>query len=138
FSGPCYAEIDSNRTRQVFANLIDNALKYTPDGGEIAIQAASLPDSIRIGIRDSGLGIPAREQPRIWDRLYRGDKSRAQRGLGLGLSLVKAVVEAHEGQVAVRSEEGKGAEFIVTLPVKYRNGKRAGDLAALPATAHVG
>jgi signal transduction histidine kinase len=133
FSGPCYAEIDSNRTRQVFANLIDNALKYTPEGGEISVQTASLADSIRISIQDNGLGIPATDQSRIWDRLYRGDKSRAQRGLGLGLSLVKAVVEAHEGRVAVHSEEGKGAEFIVTLPVEYRNGKRAGSVPAVPA-----
>ena len=133
FSGPCFAEIDSNRTRQVFANLIDNTLKYTPEGGEISVQTASLADSIHISIRDNGLGIPATDQNRIWDRLYRGDKSRAQRGLGLGLSLVKAVVEAHEGRVAVHSEEGKGAEFIVTLPVEYRNGKRAGSVAAVPA-----
>ena len=133
FSGPCYAEIDPNRTRQVFANLIDNALKYTPEGGEISVQTASLADSIRVSIRDNGWGIPAADQSRIWDRLYRGDKSRAQRGLGLGLSLVKAVVEAHEGRVAVHSEEGKGAEFIVTLPVEYRNGKRAGSVAAVPA-----
>jgi signal transduction histidine kinase len=137
FAGPCYAEIDPNRTRQVFANLIDNALKYTPEGGEISVQTASLPDSVRISIRDNGFGIPATDQTRIWDRLYRGDKSRAQRGLGLGLSLVKAVVEAHEGQVAVHSEEGKGAEFIVTLPVEYRNGKRGGSVPALPAAAHV-
>lgn len=133
FSGPCYADIDPNRTRQVFANLIDNALKYTPGGGDIAVQASNLSDSIRISIRDNGLGIPAAEQPRIWDRLYRGDKSRAQRGLGLGLSLVKAVVEAHEGRVAVRSEEGKGAEFIVTLPIEHQNGKRAGNVSAVSA-----
>jgi signal transduction histidine kinase len=133
FSGPCFAEIDPNRTRQVFANLIDNALKYTPEGGKISVQTASLADSIRVSIQDNGLGIPATDQSRIWDRLYRGDKSRAQRGLGLGLSLVKAVVEAHEGRVAVHSEEGKGAEFIVTLPVEYRNGKRAGSVPALLA-----
>jgi signal transduction histidine kinase len=133
FSGPCYAEIDPNRTRQIFANLIDNALKYTPGGGEISVQASNLTGSIRISIRDNGLGIPAPEQARIWDRLYRGDKSRAQRGLGLGLSLVKAVVEAHEGQVAVRSEEGKGAEFVVTLPIEHRNGERAGNVSRVSA-----
>lgn len=133
FSGPCYAEIDPNRTRQVFANLIDNALKYTPGGGEIAVQASNLSDSIRISIRDNGSGIPAAEQPRIWDRLYRGDKSRAQRGLGLGLSLVKAVVEAHEGRAAVHSEEGKGAEFVVTLPIEHPSGKRAGNVSVVSA-----
>ena len=69
----------------------------------------------RIEIQDSGVGIPAEEQPRIWERLYRGDKSRSQRGLGLGLSLVKAIVEAHGGNVAVRSEPGQGSTFSVEL-----------------------
>ena len=67
-------------------------------------------------VRDSGMGIPAAEQTRIWERLYRGDKSRGQRGLGLGLSLVKAIVEAHGGRVEVASREGEGARFTVTLP----------------------
>jgi signal transduction histidine kinase len=65
---------------------------------------------------DTGMGISAEEQPRIWERLYRGDKSRSQRGLGLGLSLVKAIVEAHRGTVSVHSEIGIGSEFTVTLP----------------------
>jgi signal transduction histidine kinase len=72
---------------------------------------------LRVTIKDDGIGIPVAEQPRIWDRLYRGDKSRGQRGLGLGLSLVKAVVEAHGGHVTVKSTEGKGSEFGVSLPV---------------------
>jgi len=67
-------------------------------------------------VRDTGLGIPADEQPRIWERLYRGDKSRSQRGLGLGLSLVKAIVEAHHGTVSVQSKPGEGSEFKVTIP----------------------
>lgn len=69
-----------------------------------------------VRFRDTGCGIPADETPRIWARLYRGDKSRSQRGLGLGLSLVKAVVEAHQGQVFVTSKVGDGSEFAVTLP----------------------
>jgi len=68
-------------------------------------------------VRDTGIGIPPEELPRIWDRLFRGDRSRTERGLGLGLSLVKAIVEAHGGQVAVESAPGRGALFIVTLPV---------------------
>jgi len=67
-------------------------------------------------VRDTGAGIPPEERDKIWLRLYRGDKSRSQRGLGLGLSLVRAVVEAHQGQVAVRSQLGEGSEFEVTLP----------------------
>jgi signal transduction histidine kinase len=72
---------------------------------------------VHVTIKDDGIGIPVAEQPRIWDRLYRGDKSRGQRGLGLGLSLVKAVVEAHGGRVTVQSAEGVGSEFSVSLPV---------------------
>jgi signal transduction histidine kinase len=106
---------DKNRLRQVFANLLDNALKYTPEGGKVAIRGASSAGNATIEVQDSGIGIPPEEQPRIWERLYRGDKSRSQRGLGLGLSLVKAIVEAHGGQVSVRSEAGRGSTFTVTL-----------------------
>jgi len=67
--------------------------------------------------RDTGIGVPVEEQNKIWDRLYRGDKSRSQRGLGLGLSLVKAVVQAHGGSVAVESRPNEGATFIVKLPI---------------------
>ena len=102
--------------RQVFANLLDNALKYTPDGGEIHLHCATAGDRVIVRVRDSGMGIPLAEQPRIWERLYRGDKSRSQRGLGLGLSLVKAIVEAHQGTVSVQSELGKGSEFTVSIP----------------------
>jgi len=73
-------------------------------------------------VRDTGIGIPADEQPRIWDRLFRGDKSRAERGLGLGLSLVKAVIEAHGGTVTVVSEPRQGSTFTVSLPVVARPG----------------
>jgi signal transduction histidine kinase len=117
FSGPCYAVVDPNRTKQALANLIDNALKYTPEGGSISVACEQADQSIEVYVRDNGIGIPPEEQPRIWERLYRGDKSRGQRGLGLGLSLVKAVVEAHGGQVTVRSVSGSGSEFTVRLPI---------------------
>ncbi len=109
---------DANRLRQVFANLLDNAIKYTPPGGRIRIRGSSSGASSVVEIEDSGIGIPAHEQPRIWERLYRGDKSRSQRGLGLGLSLVKAVVEAHHGKVSVQSEPQKGSIFRVELPAR--------------------
>jgi len=115
--GSCEASVDSLRLRQALANLLDNALKYTPEGGAVAIRCATEGQYVVIRMRDSGGGIPAAEQARIWERLYRGDKSRSQRGLGLGLSFVKAIVEAHRGRVAVQSEPGHGTEFTLHIPV---------------------
>lgn len=115
---PCLAEVDPVRVRQVFANLLDNALKYTPAGGNVVVSAHETPTNATVRFRDSGIGIPANELPKIWNRLYRVERSRSERGLGLGLSLVKAVTEAHGGKVEVTSQEGLGSEFAVTLPRK--------------------
>jgi signal transduction histidine kinase len=107
---------DRNRLRQVFANLVDNAVKYTPAGGRVQLFARRVDGAVTLGVADTGPGISAEDLPRIWDRLYRGDRSRSERGLGLGLSLVRAVVEAHKGRVEVESSPGHGARFTVTLP----------------------
>jgi signal transduction histidine kinase len=112
----CDALADRTRMRQVFANLLDNAIKYTPEGGTVTIALRHEPDGAVVTFRDTGSGIPAEEQDKIWLRLYRGDKSRSQRGLGLGLSLVKAMVEAHGGKVTVTSKINEGSEFTVRLP----------------------
>jgi signal transduction histidine kinase len=114
----CFAEVDVPRIHQAFANLLDNAVKYTGEGGRIDVRTRCDAREVVATIRDNGIGIPADELPKIWDRLYRGDKSRSQRGLGLGLSLVKAFVEAHGGRVEVRSEPGAFSEFTVHLPSK--------------------
>ena len=114
---PCVASVDRNRLRQVFANLLDNAIKYTDAGGSVAVSARTENGAAVVRFRDTGCGISADETTRIWARLYRGDKSRSQRGLGLGLSLVKAVVEAHQGHVFVTSKVGEGTEFVVTLSI---------------------
>jgi signal transduction histidine kinase len=113
---PCEALVDRSRIRQVLANLLDNAIKYTPPNGRVTISVQEEPGCAVVRFKDTGIGIPPEEQDKIWTRLYRGDKSRSERGLGLGLSLVKAVVEAHKGQTAVSSQPGNGAEFIVRLP----------------------
>lgn len=107
---------DRVRLQQVLANLVDNAIKYTPSGGQVTITAGSDADKVRLEVRDNGMGISAEDLPRIWQRLYRGDKSRSEKGLGLGLSLVKAVVEAHGGSVDVASTVGQGSVFNVDLP----------------------
>ncbi len=107
---------DRDRLRQVLANLIDNAIKYTPAGGHVTVAARSEGDTIRIEVTDTGIGIPPHDLPKIWERLYRGDQSRTERGLGLGLSLVRAIVTAHHGTVEVRSEPGRGSTFVVRLP----------------------
>lgn len=112
----CELMADAPRLRQAFANLLDNAIKYTPEGGRVEVRCRKEAHAVRVVFRDTGIGIPPEEQPRIWERLFRGDKSRSQRGLGLGLNLVKAFVEAHGGKVSVTSEPGKFSEFTVILP----------------------
>jgi signal transduction histidine kinase len=107
---------DRTRLEQVAANLIDNAVKYTPPGGRVDVAVRTEGQAAVLRVRDTGPGIPADELPRIFDRLFRGDSSRSERGLGLGLSLVKAVVEAHGGTVEVSSEHGRGSVFTVRLP----------------------
>jgi len=107
--------IDRLRFEQVAANLLDNAIKYTPSGGRVDILVAREDSQAVLSVRDTGIGIPAAELPRIWERLFRGDQSRAERGLGLGLSLVKAIVEAHGGAVNVQSTPGHGSTFTVRL-----------------------
>jgi signal transduction histidine kinase len=117
FPKELYLTADRNWVRQVLANLLDNAIKYTPTGGRIDIEACRREQEVIITVKDTGVGISQEELDKIWERLYRGDKSRSQRGLGLGLSLVNAIVGAHRGYVQVSSEPGAGSVFTVSLPV---------------------
>lgn len=112
-----YANVDGNKMRQLFANILDNAIKYTPNGGNLEIEAYKEKDEIVVNMKDSGVGISDEELPRIWDRLYRGDKSRSQKGLGLGLSIVRAIIQAHNGYIEVSSESGKGSLFSIHIPL---------------------
>ncbi len=114
--GPAVAQIDRQRIGQALANLVDNAIKYTPPNGRIEIQLHSMPDAWQVEVEDDGIGVSEVDRDRIWDRLYRGDKSRTERGLGLGLSLVRAIVEAHQGEVGVRDAQGKGSVFFLRIP----------------------
>ncbi|MBL9214732.1 MAG: HAMP domain-containing histidine kinase [Opitutaceae bacterium] len=111
------AAADKVRLQQAVANLVDNAVKYSPEGTEVALRGAAAPDGgAVIEVADQGPGIPPEDLPRIWDRLFRGDKSRSQRGLGLGLSFVQAILRAHGGKAEVISPPGGGATFRLTLP----------------------
>jgi signal transduction histidine kinase len=109
-------QADRDRLRQVLANLVDNAIKYTPPGGHVALAATRDASGVRIDVTDTGPGIASHDLPRIWERLYRGDQSRTERGLGLGLSLVRAIVAAHGGTVGVTTQPGQGSTFTVQLP----------------------
>ena len=107
---------DRNRLLQAVANLLDNALKYTPKHGTVEIGASLRGEEIVMTISDSGIGISQDDLGKIWDRFYRGDKSRAQRGLGLGLSLVRAVIQAHRGTIDVFSQLDNGTRISIQLP----------------------
>ena len=104
------------RLGQAINNLVDNALKYTPAGGRVTISARTEAGAAVITVTDNGSGVPIAEREAIFRRLYRSDASRSQRGLGLGLSLVKAIVESHGGTVTVDDAPGGGARFAVRLP----------------------
>lgn len=107
---------DRNRFIQVLANLLDNAIKYSLPGGQVSIKVEREKDRTRIAFEDKGIGVSLEETAKIWERLYRGDKSRSQPGLGIGLSLVRAVVHAHGGEVEVHSMPGHGSTFTVCFP----------------------
>jgi heavy metal sensor kinase len=111
---------DEGRLRQVFINLLDNAIKYTPSGGKIAIQLAQQGDSAVVQISDTGIGIGLEHLLRVFERFYRVDKarSRADGGTGLGLSIARSIVQSHEGEISLTSELRKGTTVVVALPTK--------------------
>lgn len=108
---------DEVRLNQAFGNILDNAIKYSPKGTEVHIGVTSTQDQVQISVKDQGEGIPAPDLEKIWERLYRVDKSRSTPGLGIGLSVVKAIIKVHQGTVQVSSTIGKGSCFTVTLPL---------------------
>jgi signal transduction histidine kinase len=116
YSRPLHARIDVQRIRQALANLLDNAIKYNHEGGHIEIVAFPSGPTISVEITNTGIGIPEEDQSRIWDRLFRSDRSRSKKGLGLGLSLVKAIIDAHEGNITVTSNPSSETTFTLVLP----------------------
>jgi len=117
-------KIDSQRLEQVLVNLIHNAVKFTRSGGEVVLEAETVPgeapygDVIRFAVRDSGIGIPTDDVTRIFERFYRVDKSRTGSGTGLGLSIAKHIVEAHKGRIWAESVEGQGSTFYFMIPIE--------------------
>jgi signal transduction histidine kinase len=109
---------DSERLQEVLTNLVGNAIKYSPEGGLIRVSGLVEPGQVVATVSDEGVGVPPEEQERIFERFYRvkSDLSSGTPGVGLGLYLCKAVVEAHGGRIWVESEPGRGASFIFTLP----------------------
>jgi signal transduction histidine kinase len=112
---------DGDRLAQVFTNLVDNAIKYTPEGGDITLKTEQTTENIRISVIDTGEGIPPEEVDRIFERFYQIDKARTReddRGVGLGLAIAEQIVRGHGGKMMVISEEEKGSRFIVDLPIE--------------------
>ncbi len=109
--------VDPERMAQVFHNLISNALRYTPPGGEVVLAARAEGDEVQLSVHDTGCGIQPEDLPHVFDRFYRGDQARQQTGeSGLGLAIGKSIVEAHGGKISVSSTPGQGAVFTITLP----------------------
>ena len=115
---PIWVEIDKDKMTQVIDNILNNAIKYSPDGGKIKVGMKTTDAQLIISISDEGLGIPKKDLPRIFDRFYRVDKarSRAQGGTGLGLAIAKEIVKQHKGFIWAKSEYGKGSTFTIVLP----------------------
>ena len=110
---------DEEALRQMTSNLLDNALKYTPENGEVRVRLKKVAGSAIIEVQDTGMGIEPRDQDRIFERFYRVDKARSRElgGTGLGLAIVKHIALAHGATVSVRSSPGQGSTFRVTMPL---------------------
>jgi signal transduction histidine kinase len=118
---------DGDRLAQVFTNLVDNALKFTPPNGQVTLSATNAGTGMEISITDTGIGVPPEALPRLFDRFYQVDPSRAggdsaagRRGAGLGLAIVQEIIQAHSGRIDVRSKIGHGTTFVIHLPITQK------------------
>jgi signal transduction histidine kinase len=114
-------EADADRLSQIFVNLIDNALRHTPEGGAVGVELDADGGSALVRVSDTGEGIPYKDLPHVFERFYVVDRSRARgsSGAGLGLSIVKQIVDAHGGTIVAESELGSGATLTVRLPILH-------------------
>jgi signal transduction histidine kinase len=131
--GPLTVRGDEARLQQVFNNLIENAIKYNQTGGEVRVSLRLQGGQIRFDVKDTGMGIPEVDLPRVFDRFYRARNSARKRGSGLGLAIVRIIVERHGGEVWAVSTPGQGSTFSVTLPA-LRNGGGVSGLDSGEAT----
>ena len=110
------ATFDRERVLQVASILLDNAVKYTPDGGSVTVRVEDRGDSVGLAVSDTGVGIPEDQLPLVFERFYRADAARAEEGAGLGLSIARQIAEAHGGTLEARSDPGVGSTFVCLLP----------------------
>jgi signal transduction histidine kinase len=116
---PHAVQADGALLHQAVYNLVENAIKYTPDGGQVTVSAHSTADQLCFEISDSGIGIMEEDMPRLFEKFYRGSQreARAQHGTGLGLAIVRSIAERHGGKVWVESKAGKGSKFLLQIPL---------------------
>jgi two-component system OmpR family sensor kinase len=115
-SGPWKVSADRMHLRRAFINILENAFKYTPENGQVAVDVSGGEGSVRLTVKDTGVGIESAHLPFIFDRFYRAEAARSSKGFGLGLSIAAAIIKAHQGQISVDSLPGQGSAFVITLP----------------------
>jgi signal transduction histidine kinase len=127
---PTYVTGDPMRLKQIVVNLVDNAIKYTPEGGDVTVSLSAEKKMAVIEVSDTGIGIPAASLPLVFDRFYRTDRARSREsgGIGLGLSIVKAICDVHDGAASVKSVEGKGTTVRIELPLLLLTATQADQL----------
>jgi signal transduction histidine kinase len=119
---PVNAPFDRERIRQVAFILLDNAVKYTPDGGKVTVAVREKNGWAELEVSDTGVGIPEDQLPLIFERFYRAEEARASSGAGLGLSIARQIAEAHGGRIEVESTPGEGSTFALLLPIRLTDG----------------
>jgi len=113
---PVQAFFDRDQVYRAATILLDNAVKYTPEGGVVAVNVGREDGRVHLKVSDTGVGIPAEDLPRVFERFYRADPARSEGGAGLGLSIARQIVRAHGGEIEAKSKPGKGSTFVLRIP----------------------